>query len=258
MSHRSEREPTRRFADRVGDYVRYRPGYPPAVMDFFEHRLGLMPSAVIADIGSGTGKLTELFLRNGNIVYGIEPNREMREAAETLLRDSSGFRSVAGSAEATGLDDGSVDYVVAAQAFHWFRIADARRELSRILRGERWAVLIWNRRTETSSFLRDYEHLLQRLSIDYSTVDHRKTTDCGALSEFFDRRGHGKTTFPNEQVLEWTGLKGRVRSSSYVPLPGQPGHDPLLRELRRIFDIHQRNGAVRFEYQTEVFWGRLD
>ena len=253
-----ERDPTRRFEERVGDYVRYRPGYPPAVLDFCVHRLGLTPSAVLADIGSGTGKLTELFLKNGNVVYGIEPNRKMREAAEALLRDFSGFRSVAGSAEATRLDDGSVDYVLAAQAFHWFRIEDARRELSRILRGQRWAILIWNRRTETSPFLRDYENLLQRLSVDYSTVDHRKTTDCGVLSEFFDRQGQGQTRFPNEQVLDWTGLAGRVRSSSYVPLPGHPGHDPLLRELRRIFDIHQRDGVVRFEYETELYWGRLD
>ena len=227
-------------------------------MDFFERRLGLTPSAAIADVGSGTGKLTELFMRNDNVVCGIEPNQEMREAAEALLCDFSGFRSVAGTAESTGLGDGSVDYVVVAQAFHWFRMADARRELSRILRNEGRAVLIWTRRTETSPFLRDYEDLLQRLSIDYSAVDHRKTTDSGALTEFFDRRGNDKTTFPNQQVLEWTGLQGRVRSSSYVPLPGHPGHEALLRELRRIFDIHQRNGTVRFEYETEVYWGHLD
>ena len=123
MSPGSRKDPTRRFGERVDDYLRYRPGYPGEVIELLRHRTGLEPSGIIADIGSGTGKLTETFLKNGNVVYGVEPNREMRLAAEKQLSGYPAFRSVAGSAEKTGLEEACVDYVAAAQAFHWFRPA---------------------------------------------------------------------------------------------------------------------------------------
>lgn len=256
MSADSHRDPTRRFSDRVAYYVRHRPGYPSALMDVFRRRLGLEPSHAVADVGSGTGKLSELLLRNGNPVIGIEPNREMREAAEVALRDFPQFRSVAGSAESTGLDADSVDHVVAAQAFHWFRADEARAEFVRIGRPGGWTALVWNRRLESSPFLCAYEDLLHRFSLDYAAVDHRKKSDPVTLHEFFGG-GHQRATLPNAQRLGWDGLRGRVLSSSYAPLPGQPNHDALFRELRRTFDAHQQNGRVTFEYETEVTWGRL-
>jgi SAM-dependent methyltransferase len=225
-------------------------------MDVFRRRLGLEPSHAIADVGSGTGKLSELLLRNGNPVFGIEPNREMREAAEAVLREFPRFQSIDGSAESTGLDADSVDYVVAAQAFHWFRADEARTEFVRIGRPGSWTALVWNRRLESSSFLRAYEGLLHRFSLDYAAVDHRKRSDPGALRDFFGD-GHQRATLPNAQLLDWAGLRGRVLSSSYAPLPGQPNHDAMFGELRRIFDTHQQDGRVTFEYETEVTWGRL-
>src|SRR5579885_3110804 len=126
-------DPTRRFSDRVENYVRYRPHYPDGVLDVLRTETGLTPTAVVADVGSGTGISAKLFLRNGNLVLGVEPNREMREAAERLLSDYPHFTSVAGTAEATTLPDRSVDYAVAAQAFHWFDHDRARHEFARIL-----------------------------------------------------------------------------------------------------------------------------
>src|SRR5206468_7601123 len=120
-------------SDRVAYYIRSRPHYPPAVLDFFQRQLQLRPDHVIADIGSGTGISSELFLANGNEVIGVEPNREMREAGDALLKPKyPRFRSVEGTAEATTLPDASVDYVVAGQAFHWFDPQAARTESRRI------------------------------------------------------------------------------------------------------------------------------
>ena len=144
-----------RFSDRVADYVRTRPGYPTAVLDILGTETGLNPATVVADVGAGTGLSAELFLRNGNTVFGVEPNREMREAAESLLAGYANFHSVAGSAESTTLPDASVDLIVAGQAFHWFDVPRARAEFRRILRPDGVVVLMWNtRRLDTTPFLR--------------------------------------------------------------------------------------------------------
>src|SRR5262245_44343896 len=119
---------TQRFSSRVENYIKYRPGYPNEVIETLRSECGLTSGSIIADVGSGTGILTEMFLRNGNAVYGVEPNREMREAAERLLKDYPRFRSVAARAEETTLDDASIDFVTAGQACHWVGREKHRRE----------------------------------------------------------------------------------------------------------------------------------
>src|SRR4051812_26588364 len=103
--------PTRRFSSRVENYVKYRPSYPAEVVELLAAECGLTPTALVADVGSGTGLLAELFLKNGNHVFGVEPNREMREAGERLLGSYANFTSVNGTAEATTLPDRSVDMI---------------------------------------------------------------------------------------------------------------------------------------------------
>ncbi|HSG40824.1 MAG TPA: class I SAM-dependent methyltransferase, partial [Thermoanaerobaculia bacterium] len=125
--------PLARFSSRVQNYVRYRPGYPLSLIDFLETNLGLAPGAVIADVGSGTGKLSELFLDRGYRVIGIEPNDEMREAAEGLKERYPDFVNLAGQAESLPLDDRSVQAVMAGQAFHWFDPGKTRAEFARVL-----------------------------------------------------------------------------------------------------------------------------
>src|SRR5580692_5497799 len=125
---------TERFSSRVGNYVKYGPGYPTEILRYLEEETGFGPDWVVADIGSGTGISTALFLDNGNTVYGIEPNQSMRESAEELLGSQERFTSVNGTAENTGLKTASIDLVVASQAFHWFEPIATRKEFSRILR----------------------------------------------------------------------------------------------------------------------------
>src|ERR1700681_4185447 len=117
---------TSRFSDRVENYVRYRPGYPAAVLRVLHRECGLAPGHVVADIASGTGIWTRMLLENGNKAFGIEPNPEMRQAGEQLLAEFAKFASVAGTAEATTLPDKSVDFVTAAQAAHWVDRGRAR------------------------------------------------------------------------------------------------------------------------------------
>jgi SAM-dependent methyltransferase len=248
---------TERFSTRVADYVKYRPGYPRAVLRLLEDECGLTRGSVVADVGSGTGLLSELFLRNGNRVYGVEPNREMREAGERLLASYTNFVSVDGRAEATTLDGGGVDFVTAGQAFHWFDPPRARSEFLRILRPGGWVVLAWNdRRTEGTPFLEDYERLLLKYGTDYAEVSARYMEE-SMLAALFGASEPRTRSFDNEQVFDFEGLRGRLTSSSYSPQPGEPNFDPMVRELEAIFRRHEQDGRVVVAYDTKVFYGRL-
>jgi len=255
-----ELNPTGRFSDRVAYYVKYRPGYPAAVLDLLAAEIQLNPSDLIADIGSGTGISAKLFLEHGNTVYGVEPNREMRAAAEEFLRDYPNFYSVDGTAEATTLPAQSIDVIVAAQAFHWFNVETARAEAKRIHKAGGWCVLLWNdRRTEGTLFLRAFEELLLRYSTDYTQVTHRnaKDVDQQAISRFFGHAAWRLQQLPNQQSFDYEGLCGRLLSSSYAPLADHPNYEPMMRRLQEIFAEHQQNGQVRFEYETQIFYGQL-
>lgn len=246
----------RRFDERVANYVAYRPKYPAAVAECLRAELGLGPGAVVADVGSGTGLLSELLLRAGCAVYGVEPNAAMRAAAEALLRGDDNFTSVAGTAEATTLAAASVDFVTAGQAFHWFDAEGARREFRRVLRPGGSTVLVWNvRRLDATPFLRAYERLLREFGTDYTQVNCEQLPE-ERIAAFF-AYAYERRVFPNEQRFDFAGLRGRLLSSSYVPLAGQPGHEPMLAALRRLFDLHQQAGQVTIEYDTRLYFGRI-
>jgi SAM-dependent methyltransferase len=244
-----------RFSSLVENYVRYRPSYPEAIIETLERECGLTRDSVVADIASGTGIFTKLFLKHGNPVFGVEPNPDMRRAGEEFLAQYSKFTSTSGTAEATTLAPKSVDFVTAAQAGHWFDPARSRREFARILKQKGWLVLVWNERlTDSSEFLRDYEELLLRFGTDYNEVRHEHAV----VGAFFSPSPFEERTFTIQQKFDYAGVEGRLMSSSYAPGPEHPNHDPMLRELRRIVDLHQKDGQVVLEYVTRMYFGRLN
>jgi SAM-dependent methyltransferase len=248
---------TRRFSSRVENYIKYRPHYPREVVETLCQECGLAPGSAVADIGSGAGALTELFLTKGSSVFAVEPNREMREAAERLLAGHAGFQSVEGRAENTNLRDESVDFVVVGQAFHWFRVSETRREFLRILKPSGWAMVVWNERDFMSTpFMSAYDQLLQRYAPDYAREKHKQVYDT-QLDGFFGPGGYTERTFRYHQKLDFAGVKGRMMSSSYTPEPGHPNHEQIVAELSRIFHAHAVNGKVTFEYITRMYYGRL-
>jgi SAM-dependent methyltransferase len=247
---------TSRFSDRVENYVRYRPGYPADVICALKAECALSREHVVADLASGTGIWTRMLLENGNYVFGVEPNAEMRNAGERLLASFPNFTSIAGTAEATTLSDHSVDFVTAAQAAHWFDRSRARHEFVRILNPGGWLVLLWNERlTDSTEFLREYEHLLLTYGTDYKEVRHERTTE--SINEFFDPNLYQERVFEVRQEFDYTGVEGRLLSSSYAPGPDHPQHAPMLRELRHIFEACAVNGRAAFEYKTRLYFGQL-
>lgn len=250
-------DPKERFSSRVGDYARHRPGYPREIIGYLSERWGLRPATVIADVGSGTGIFSALLLANGNQVYAVEPNDEMRRAAEERLSANPRFVSVAAPAEATTLPDRSVDMITAAQSFHWFDAAAARREFQRILKQGGPVVLVWNARlTDSTPFLRDYEQFLRRFASDYLRVNHR-TVEENRLGAFFAPNDFSLESYPNEQLLDVDGLRGRVMSSSYMPNAESAIYPKMNAELERLFARHENSGTVRIEYRTNVYSGTL-
>jgi ubiquinone/menaquinone biosynthesis C-methylase UbiE len=248
---------TARFSDRVADYVRCRPTYPNAFRDALVHEVGVSPASIVADIGSGTGISTALLLGTGCTVFAVEPNAEMRRAAEARLGQEPRFRSVVGRAEATTLADRSVDVVTAGQAFHWFSVPETRAEFLRILRPAGKVALFWNtRRSEGTPFLGAYECLLNRFGTDYAQVQHRKI-GAPVLQEFFGGKYESRV-FVNAQTLDFDGLLGRLLSSSYGPGPAHADYAPMVAALREIFDAHHGSGRVRMEYDTELFFGQIE
>ncbi|HEV2455735.1 MAG TPA: class I SAM-dependent methyltransferase [Verrucomicrobiae bacterium] len=244
-----------RFSNRVENYVRYRPGYPAEIITLLRNECGLAPNSVVADIGSGTGKLSELFLNAGCRVFGVEPNKEMREAGERMNHPN--FTSVDASAEETTLPAHSVDFITAGQAFHWFDRDRCRAEFLRILKPGGRVVIVWNdRRDDTTPFLVAYELLLEEFGTDYAQAHHRRADKPEVIRAFFGIEPHFKN-FHNVQHFDFEGVKGRLLSSSYAPVAGQPKYEEMLVALKRIFDAHQKNGIVAFEYDTHVYYGHL-
>ncbi len=247
-------DPVTRFSNRAENYARYRPSYPAEVASVLETDCGLTKDSIIADVGSGTGLLTELFLKNGNLVYAVEPNAAMRQFAERAFAGMENFISVDASAESSTLNEGSLDFVLAAQAFHWFDRQKAKREFARILKKRAWIVLIWNeRRLASTRFLQEYEALLLRYGTDYQKVRHENIT--GEIEEFFAPENFQLKTLENAQHFNFESLKGRLLSSSYTPDATHPDFESMLRELERVFANNNEDGIVTFEYDTNIYYG---
>jgi SAM-dependent methyltransferase len=252
----SDSDSKTRFSNRVEDYIRYRPTYPSDVLTTLRRECGLTAST-IADIGAGTGILSQLFLSNGNTVYAVEPNEPMRRAAVEWLSGNSKFHAVAGSAEETTLAAASVDFVTAGQAFHWFDRPRAKQEFTRILRPGGWIVLLWNDRDETSTpFARDYEQLLVIYGKDYLQVKHRNISE-NDIADFFHPSRMHTTKIGTSQDFDLDGLLGRLRSSSYVPAPGERNHGEIMQAACDLFARYQVGGKVRMEYEMVMYFGQV-
>ena len=247
---------TRRFSDRVANYVRYRPSYPPELVDALVSDSGVGHGQLIADIGAGTGIFSRLLLEQGMQVIAVEPNEAMRAAADKLLGGFGNYASVPGQSENTGLADASVELVTAAQAFHWFEQGPARREFQRILKPGGKVALVWNERTLGTPFQDDYERVLTDYTDNYATINHTNVTS-QEIRDFFFPGSVTEKQFKNFQSVDRAGLLGRVESASYCPRPGTPGYPKIVAALNQLFDRHQKGGTITLCYVTRLYLGSL-
>ncbi len=250
-----EIDPTKRFSKTVENYLKYRPGYPAEIIEFLQNELDFDADSIVADIGSGTGKLTSLFVKNGNLTFAIEPNAAMRSAAEQLFSGFSNFQSVNGTAEETTINTDSVDFVIAGQAFHWFEPEKAKLEFQRILKIDGKVILVWNKRIdEKSAFMQAYNDFLINWATDYEATSLRKI-DHEVLKRFYAPNNFQQKDFFHFQSFNFDGLKGRYLSCSYAFDKDHPKHEPAIDALRGIFERFQENGIIKMWYRTELFYG---
>ncbi len=248
---------TSRFSRTVENYIRYRPGYPDALLAFLKTELNLNSDSVVADIGSGTGKSAALFLQKGNVVFAVEPNPDMRQAAEQLLHAFPNFISINGSAEATTLPTQNIDFIVAGTAFHWFEPKATRQEFQRIIKSGGFILLMWNvRNNERSSFMLAYEDFLLNHATDYHLVRevYHSTAEFDA---FFGNHQWQQKNFVNSQTFDFEGLLGRYLSCSYAFPENHANFKDAKAALRVIFDEHQKNGQVTLWYDTMLYYGKF-
>lgn len=241
------------FGSRVAYYLQARPDYPSAVLTCLQGNYGLTETAVLADIGSGTGKLSHRFLENGNMVYGVEPNDEMRQASAVYLQEFSRFTAVNGTAEATTLPTASIDFVVAGQAAHWFDREKAATEFRRIRKPDSIVALVWNQRDQDNPLIHGFNRILHTYRPPTPELRRPNATpeDIAALAGSQPQL----YVFPYVQQLDFTGLVARMLSISLTPLPGEPNHEALVAALQDLFDTYQENGRIHIPYRTELYVG---
>lgn len=249
--------PKQRFTNRVSDYIKARPGYPGQIIQLLTERFGLRPDAQVGDIGSGTGLLAEIFLKNGNPVYGVEPNQAMRMAGESHLRDYHRVTSINGCAEATSLPEHSCDFLVAGQSFHWFEQNLTRQEFRRILKPLGWIALIWNTLPETESvFCADYANLFRTYCTQYQGGSNHHANIANILP-FFGPQPISQFRLPNPGMLNKTDFRSRILSSSQTPEPGHPLYAQMQAAITTLVNKHQQQGHITLPYETAIFVGQL-
>ncbi len=245
-----EMNPIGRFTDRASDYVKYRPDYPAAAINAILSGMGEASRLAAADIGAGTGISARLLADRGVRVTAVEPNAAMRLAAIPHPRVE--WRE--GTAEETGLPAESVDLMVCAQAFHWFRQHEAVSEFHRILRPGGRLALMWNTRDARDTFTRGYVEAIHAVNGEHPA--EQREIEAGAIEGAGRFTPPTLETFGHWQDLDAEGLIGRAISASYVPREGQ-AFELLRNGLVRLFERHQdARGRVRLVYVTKVYLAR--
>jgi len=243
------------FSQKVAAYVASRPGYPDALFDALLAIGALSADKAVADVGAGTGLLTQSLLSRARLVTAIEPSDDMRAACDAQLAGHPNYRSLRGTAEHTSLGDASVDLVTAAQAFHWFDIDASRQEILRVLRPAGQVALIWNDRVRT-----DPLHVaMDEVFATYggakrgAMLAHENRSD---VPRFFGGATLHEIDFPHEHRLDRDGLRALAFSRSYMPDPESDGGQATAREIDAIFGRLAGDGRVAVQYRCVAFVGR--
>ncbi len=246
-----------RFYKKSTDYELYRPRYPAELLDLLGREAGLSSFTSVADVGSGTGLLSELLLRSKCNLYCVEPNEEMRRVSVGKFAHEEKCKIIEGTAENTSLLDDSMDIVTVGQAFHWFDPIRARIEFGRILKRGGKVVLIWNTITESKEGMNfEYEKLVRQYSRDFhgSGVN---STSLTALTDFYGGN-FCRFKIKNYQRLSLEGMLGRYLSASYSITEDDPRFEDMRRDFEKTFRKYQSNGEIVIEYETDVFIGTIN
>jgi SAM-dependent methyltransferase len=246
----------------VQAYLAYRPRFPRGIVPFLHEHGALPAGAVVADVGAGTGMLTEIFLEAGHRVIAVEPNGEMLEACRELAAQQPALEVVEGSAEATTLPNAAVDLIVVGRAMHWFDWPLAHREFARILRStdgrpDGWVLVASNGHSDSGGPIPNrLSQILRKWRTDSAEADTTRDFN-QRLQEFLDTSSWHRTTLQHSMTVDFPTLLGYAESLSAIPRPGEPGYDGMVAELRAVFEEYQRDGMLVTPLTCNLHLGRL-
>ncbi len=248
-----------KFSGRANVYDKYRPGYPEVLYDFIIDCAGLCKNGTIADIGAGTGKFSENFLKKGYKVFGIEPNAEMKAVMDKNFVNFDGYIGINATAENTALPSGSVDCITAAQAFHWFDGKVFKKECQRILKNEGKVFLIWNMRDENAPVVKELFAVNKRYCPEFKGFSGGiNIKEEKLFIEFFKDESYEVQSFENEISYDsLTSFVGRILSNSYALKDGQEEFSEYVKELQTIYQKYNENGRLTIKQNAVVFWGTV-
>lgn len=245
--------------DGVGEiYAKYRPSYPQSLLRYLCTEIGINKHSIIADIGSGTGILTQQLLNECFKVYAIEPNNDMRKVAENNLEKEPGFISIKATAEDTTLENESVDYITAAQSFHWFNRSNFKQECKRILKQKGKVILIWNSRDESNELVRRIDFINKKYCPNFSgsACGMRGAKSNNDFDDFF--KGEYKTNcFRNDFSFTKESFIGLHLSASYRLETSDSNYSNYINKLSEIFDLYNTNGMLTMPNLTRSYVGTV-
>lgn len=237
-----------KFNNMAADYSKYRPTYSNECIDYIEQHLQLDKKSTIADIGSGTGKLTKLFLDKGFKVNAIEPNDDMRKVSEMELDKFPTFKSIKGTAENTTLPNSSIDLITVGQAFHWFDTNDFLLECQRILKENGFVAILYNKGDYSQELINIIANLSKRCCPMYMGSSGGIENSLQKFTDFFE--SFDTLVFENNYSLNLDQFIGLNFSASYAPKKSELNYQLYLDELKKIFDNYSENGFLTMPNNT--------
>lgn len=248
---------TGKFTDKVGFYVKYRPTYPDSFIKYLFGEVGLSQDACVADVGAGTGILTEPLAQRVKTIYAIEPNRNMRIACMEACGRNCSFIALDGTAEDTGIPDHAVDFITVAQAFHWFDRNRTHQEFTRIIKPEGLVVLVWNSRIPESVLTIENNALCRKHCPGFTGFSGGRESSVEQFMFFFRNETYETRSFPNDRVLTLEEFIGNSLSASYAPHPDHTGYKAFVDDLACLFERYAKNGLLRVPMHTWSYAGRI-
>lgn len=245
-----------KFDQKGGIYSKARPSYPDKLFSYLTGNGYVGKATVIADIGSGTGKLTQQIGRYSEKVFAVEPNDDMRLIAEKNFADCSNIISVNGSAENTTLSDSSVDFITVAQAFHWFDRKTFKAECRRILRKNGKVLLVWNDRDTDSNLIRENYEINRKFCPNFKGSSNGIDFGKDSFADFFDG-DFEVINFRNDLIYDKDAFISRCLSSSYAPKQGDENYNMYVNELQELFEKYSKNSVVPYPYITRCYIGNV-
>jgi len=248
---------TNKFTGKAALYAQHRPSYPEACFTYLIEANALTTESTAADIGAGTGIFTRALLDRGLRVIAVEPNVDMRETAEVALSGYTGYASLSGTAEQTGIADGSIDLVTVAQAFHWFDVKAFKQECRRILKPGGRVALIWNSRVHASEVVAENAAICREFCPAFNGFSGGMEERPERICEFFKDGVYEHQVFENPLQFDLDGFIGRNLSASYALKEDDAAYYDFIDALKALFAKYSSDGRLAMPNETRVYLGEV-